>query len=1089
MSIGYNITGENAETWESIGVNMFYMDIKRYYFNFLLLLLAFAAPINLCGQSKLQQYLDKLAINQSTGTKASSTPTDIDLSEFDSDITETVYVRNGINVRFVNGTITRNESLNGPLVKVQDNSELTIGKDAVLTGMFKGNDLVLVDGGSLFCEAGRIEYLNTSANRNLSETPSVFAIQDYCDKPIMRFKGCVVLTNTDDLFEMTGGYVNYISGGKGIVKILGGGIEYVEGENMVISGGIVSYVQNKGYTSLEGGEINKVRGTNVSLSGKFLIKDYLYLEGDDDIAYITGSFSGNVVIHTRKKEGETLVQGKDYNITEEDLERIKAVRWVVNCHKELKLKLVDNEVVIANEKEIKDAQTLQEALDAVAAKNLNPWERETIEIPAEGIEIDETIYFRKNCRVILKGGPIKISSNFKIPPTVAYPYYAFLTEAKSAVEFQDITLDFNNNNIFKRCLFEINGMFSVKNNVEFKNIDKNIDLLYGVFYMKDGCYFSYDNYKSEINVNPTVFYGEGVQEAYFNGFAASYNKPVVNSQSIFNVTGGKIQSNYAPYSIKCSYLHIGGDAYLTSVSETVAEAEYIYIDGGYVSGKCLEAKTMTITSDKYTHHFYLDKIAIKDVLSIYGNINIECPVSFENVDSRITINQAITCTSKIKFISPCWKDLLNKPLISGTTKYPLPDNILNDFDFSESGYKAVLDKEKNCVILKKKSLQDALDDAKGNGGGTSDNPIEFDLPDEEEVESDIHFPGGLQGFLDGLADTENDDNNPKQLKLGGGCVFVDKNCALTIRNYILDGCSSGKRIYVDGTLTIDVNVYIRYFSDYFIHVRQGGCVIWRGGRTEVVNKVIYNEGGTIIIESGEINSDGGSAIENVGGTIEIFGGETSKVVVNGTITNGTIYYGGTIRIYGGSYNGPITNYGTLYIYDGTYNNGGVSSTVITNYGELHINGGIVIGEIYGYSDFHLCGCANVGNIYLRGGSTIYITERLTEKIHIQVFIEGDIDSRVEIVIGSDYVLTEDDLNLIELVLPEGYEWEYDSIKHAVIIKTSTGINGVTTDEENCIYDIYSLQGVKVGTTADKTDIPDGIYVIGGKKTILKNKVK
>ena len=1031
------------------------MAINRYYLYVSLLFTAMLFSVKASGQSKLQQHLDNLAGSQTGMTRGGDAPTIIDLSEFDSDVTEPLYVRNGINVEFRNGKLIRR--FEGNLVIVKDNSTLTIGEGtSLLSQSVQGEYLVLVNEGKLCVNDGIID------PRSLDGSTVTAGGKIYSG---MR---TVSLIKPTDELELNGGKIFCdVNADESYVVCRKGSCYELSAKNVIVD-----------------------MEEEMSLPHVFV----------SNLLFIRNKILNGLTIYCKKTYGAVIAQGDNgYKLSKSDVDNISVVS---NIHPNglilssgkydgwnYSTKLEGNKIYLCEEG-IKDAQTLQEALDAIAAKNIDPSKREIIEIPTEGIEIDESIYFRKNCRVILKGGPIRISSNFKINPVRPYPYYAFVTEAGSAVEFQDITLDFNNNNIFKRCLFEINGMFYVKNNVEFKNIDKNIDLQYGIFYMKDGCYFSYDNPNSEINVNPTVFYGEGVQEAYFSGYAASYNKPVVNSQSIFNVMGGKIQSNYAPYSIKCSCLSIRGNAYLTSVSETVADAERIYVEGGYVSGKCLKAKNIDIySSGNSIHHFYLDKIAIQDVLSMYGNINIECPVSFENVDSRITINQAITCTSKIKFISPCWKDLLNKPLISGTTKYPLPDNILNDFDFSESGYKAVLDKEKNCVILKKKSLQDALDDAKGNGGGTSDNPIEFDLPDEEEVENDIHFPDGLQGVLDGLADTENGDNIPKQLKLGGGCVFVDKNCALTIRNYILDGCSSGKRIYVDGTLTIDVNVYIRYFSDYFIHVRQGGCVIWRGGRTEVINKVVYNEGGTIIIESGEINAGGGSAIENVGGTIEIFGGETSDVVLNGTITNGTIYYGGTIRIYGGSYNGPITNYGTLVIYNGTYNNGGVSSTVIKNYGELHINGGIVNGGIYGYSDFHLCGCANVGDIYLRGGSKMYVTERLTEKLRIHVFIEGAINNGAEIVIGSGYVLTEDDLKFIELVLPDGFEWEYDSFKHVVIIKNSTGLEDVTMDKEACIYDIYSLQGMKVGTTVDKMDIPDGIYVIGGKKAVLINKEK
>ena len=1023
---------------------MFYMTTKRYYLILVFLLLTFVVPVNVFGQSKLQQYLDGLANSQSLRTRATTTPTDVDLSEFDSDITETVYVRNGINVRFVNGEIVRNASLKAPLVKVQDNSKLTIGPGAVLKdGGNNYADIVLVDGGSLYSQSGVIEdFCYKSAQTRATYGPII----------IIPIPGkSVRLTNETDIFEMTGGVVGWIEGGKGSVNL-------VEGTSSV------------------------VHGSNITISGKQTIKQHIETS---EVVSLTSSIATNVVINTSKSNGEAVMIGHSYDITESDLKYITVKTLEGGTYVEAKIKLVDNAVVIAEEEGIKDAQTLQEALDAVAAKNLKPGEKETIEIPAEGIEIDESIYFRKNCHVIITGGPIKISSNFKTPSTVAYPYYAFISEAESAVEFQDITLDFNNNNIFKRCLFEINGTFAIKDNVEFKNIDKDIDLLYGVFYMKDGCHFTYGGL-SQINVNPTVFYGEGVQEAYFTGFATSYSKPVVNTQSIFYITGGKIQSNYAPYSIKCKHLQIGGNTYITSNSETVAEAKAIYIDGGYVSGKCLEGNDIAISSINYTHHFYLDKIAIKGKLTLYGNINIECPVSFENTDSRISIIQAITCTSKIKFISPCWKDLLKKPLISGTSSYALPDDILNNFDFSESKYKPILDKTNNCIYLKKKSLNDFLNDLGEGDTGTEEDPVNIDLPDEETVEDDTHFPGDLQGLLDGLADKENDDSTPKSLKLGRGSLFIDSGCTLTVRNYILDGCSTGKRIYVDGTLIIDVNIYIRYFTNYFIYVRKGGRVIWRGGRTELINKVIYNEGGTITIEGGEINGNGGSAIVNIGGTIEVYEGDGgSATTINSTIDNGDKYNGGTIHFYGGTHNGHITNYGTLVISGGRFCNGGSSSTVITNYGEFHFDGGAVDGYTYSWDNFHLCGCASIGEIYLRGGKTIYITERLQIKLRIHVFVQGTFGDGSCIAIGTGgYVLTEEDLKLIEIILPDGYEWEYDKECHAILLKQTTGIRDIECDG-NAAAPVYTLKGQKAGTTAEGENIGEGIYIINGKKRIVK----
>lgn len=1045
-----SITVNKAETWESIGAKVFFMRIKHYFFSVLSLLWAFAVPMDGFGQSKLQQYLDSLA-NQSLKTRA--TPQVpyrvVDLSEFDSDITEPLYVRNKINVIFVNGKLIR--KFEGNLIVVQDGSSLAIGEGVqLLSQSIQSNYLVLVNGGKLIVQDGVIDPCSLDGS-----TVTAGGV-------VYRGMRAVALQNPTDKLELNGGEIRCdVAAGEGTVVCKKGTCSELTAQSVILE------MEDK------------------------LSLDRLYVQ---DLVYVRNKILNKLTIHCSKTYGAVIAQGdKGYSLTNDDSDNISVVSdrkyGLVSTDKfkgwNYSTKLENNQIYLCEDK-IVDAQTLQEALDAVAAKNLNPWERDTIEIPAEGIEIDESIYFRNNCRVILKGGPIKISSSFKTPAGVAYPYYAFISKAESAVEFQDITLDFNNNNIFKRCLFEINGKFSVNNNVEFKNIDKNIDLQYGVFYMKDGCHFTYGGY-SQINVNPTVFYGEGVQEAYFTGFATSYSNPVVNTQSIFYITGGKIQSNYAPYSIKCKYLHIGGNTYITSQSETVAVAEIVNIDGGYVSGKTLGAETMTITTNgSYNHHFYLDKISVTKNLTLYGKLNIECPVSFENTESVISINQAISCSTKIKFISPCWKDLLKKPLISGTSRYALPDDILDNFDFSESKYKPVLDKENNCIYLKKKSLNDYLDDLGEGDNGTEENPVNIDLPDEDTVEDDTHFPGDLQGLLDGLADKENDDSTPKSLKLVGGSLFIDPGCIFTVRNYILDGCSTGKRIYVDGTLIIDINIYIRYFSNYFIYVRKGGRVIWRGGRTELINKVIYNEGGTIIIEGGDINGKGGSAIVNIGGTIEVYEGSgDSATIISGTIDNGDKQNGGTIHFYGGSHNGHITNYGTLVISGGNYSNGGSSSTTITNYGEFHFDGGTVEGYTYSWNDFHLCGCANVGDIYLRGGSTIYVTERLTVKIRIHIFIDGTFSNGAFIAVGTGgYILTEEDLKFIELILPDGYVWEYDMTRHGIIIKSSTGIDGIEMDSNVVHSDIYSLKGVKVGNTADKKNIHERIYIIDGKKRVV-----
>ena len=117
------------------------MTSKLNHLLVVLLAINVLVPINVFGQSKLQQYLDKLASSQSVGTRASSTPTDIDLSEFDSDITEPIYVRNNINVMFKNGKLIR--KFKGNLIVVQDGSSLVIGEGVqLLSQSIQSNYLV-----------------------------------------------------------------------------------------------------------------------------------------------------------------------------------------------------------------------------------------------------------------------------------------------------------------------------------------------------------------------------------------------------------------------------------------------------------------------------------------------------------------------------------------------------------------------------------------------------------------------------------------------------------------------------------------------------------------------------------------------------------------------------------------------------------------------------------------------------------------------------------------------------------------------------------------------------------------------------------
>lgn len=57
------------------------------------------------------------------------------------------------------------------------------------------------------------------------------------------------------------------------------------------------------------------------------------------------------------------------------------------------------------------------------------------------------------------------------------------------------------------------------------------------------------------------------------------------------------------------------------------------------------------------------------------------------------------------------------------------------------------------------------------------------------------------------------------------------------------------------------------------------------------------------------------------------------------------------------------------------------------------------------------------------------------------------------------------------------------VRGFVLDGTTTGISGVTTEANNAPAAVYSLTGVRMGTTTD--NLPAGIYIVNGKKVLVK----
>lgn len=67
-----------------------------------------------------------------------------------------------------------------------------------------------------------------------------------------------------------------------------------------------------------------------------------------------------------------------------------------------------------------------------------------------------------------------------------------------------------------------------------------------------------------------------------------------------------------------------------------------------------------------------------------------------------------------------------------------------------------------------------------------------------------------------------------------------------------------------------------------------------------------------------------------------------------------------------------------------------------------------------------------------------------------------------------------------LALPQAVA---SQVRGFVLDGTTTGISGVTTEANNAPAAVYSLTGVRMGTSTD--GLPAGIYIVNGKKVLVK----
>ena len=409
--------------------------------------------------------------------------------------------------------------------------------------------------------------------------------------------------------------------------------------------------------------------------------------------------------------------------------------------------------------------------------------------------------------------------------------------------------------------------------------------------------------------------------------------------------------------------------------------------------------TGTLTLDNTS--FISDKLIIGGKCRIYGYTNL--PMLYLSGWRKSTI----TLLSSIQYtwiIDGEWEeyDVMEPYTIVSGDNYTVTKADYSRMQFVNlpDDVEAVYNEELKVVQLKKKvnecdlqSLIDGLCDANpGSVIPVPDDGVNIGCEDATDP---------LQCAVDKTLDggDENDDQiEIKTLCIGcGSALFIEPAIriypysSLTIRNYNIQSDKfENQSILVRGTLTIDVNVHIYHFLR-FIHIVQGGRVIWRGGHLEDVDEIVHIEGGTLEIE-GDFDNGG-------------------KRFVNPE--------GGTLIIRKGKFKGDIENHGTLII------EGGEVTGKIENDGEFRMTGGTVDGDIWSETDIWIEGGIKVTNIHIKRGCRVHVIGKLKAKWCIHFFDIDDFDIYVPILISDDdYLLTEEDFSYIEVELPDGYRCIY-----------------------------------------------------------------
>lgn len=434
----------------------------------------FANQMQAQDTDDLQRLIDQVA--SSPQHRASGTVTDIDLSAYSEPRTTTLYVRNGVNVRFVNGTLKRASSLtDAPLVQIKDGASLHLAESATISG----NDIYTSNVPIVELLLGILEVEGGTISGNQSPKKSV--------GPSVQIDN-----NGDNYFDMYKGYIQRLFN-------VGGG-------NVTLYGGHIFQLNSYGV-------ITCVSAPQI---------DSCVLQNEDAYVFISDPGENMDITFYGYSLGQTLAKLEDSY-------------WESVAKKCLKLGgnegytlSYENQSFIVRQgvdpNYITSEDDLQKRLDEIAAEN--PAEPVTLTIQDKGITITKTIEAKSGCNAIITGGKITVSKQFK------FSYWNSIFVNEGLLGFIDIII--NGNFISNDTFFVNNGKLTIGNNVRYENIyDGEVLSFYltlGKLIVRSG----------DLTINGPVFYPThgGELEIYGGNFHSLNDKNIITGDYSAIIKGG-----------------------------------------------------------------------------------------------------------------------------------------------------------------------------------------------------------------------------------------------------------------------------------------------------------------------------------------------------------------------------------------------------------------------------------------------------------------------------------------------------------------------------------------------------------------------